>query len=176
MLKTIALVVVAAVVLLLGYAATRPDSFSVQRETVIAAPPARVFAQLDDFQRWRGWSPWEGLDPALRRSFSGPPAGPGAVYAWEGNKDVGKGRMEITDSQPPAKLTIRLDFIEPISAHNTAEFRLEPQGEGTRVTWVMFGPSPFLSKLMGVFFDMDKMIGKDFEAGLAKLKAVAEKP
>ncbi len=176
MLKTIALAVVALIVLLLGYAATRPDSFSVQREAVIAAPPAKVFAQLDDFQRWRDWSPWEGLDPALKRSFSGPPAGQGAVYAWEGNKDVGKGRMEITDVQPASKLTIQLDFIEPFAARNTAEFRLEPQGEGTKVVWVMSGPSPFITKLMGVFVDMDKMIGKDFEAGLAKLKSVAEKP
>lgn len=173
MLKIIAIVVV-LIAAVLGLAATRPDSFRVQRTAIIKAPPAKVFALLDDFRQWARWSPWEKLDPDLQRTFSGPPSGKGAIYEWTGNNKVGAGRMEITEPTPPNKLVIKLDFIMPFEGHNIAEFTLEPQGDGTQLTWAMHGPSPFVSKLMQVFVSMDALIGKDFEAGLANLKALAE--
>jgi len=175
MLKTIALVLALAVVAVLAYAATRPDTFRVQREATVRASPEEVFALVNDFHAWQAWSPWQKLDPAMKTTHGGAAAGKGAIYAWEGNSDVGKGRMELTASTPPSRITIQLDFLAPFEAHNTTEFLLEANGRGTNVTWVMHGPSPFLSKLMGVFVDMDAMIGKDFEQGLANLKAVAEK-
>ncbi len=159
---------------LLGYAATKPKQFRVQRATRIKAPASKVFSYLDDFHRWSVWSPWEKLDPALQRTYSGPERGMGAVYAWEGNRKVGKGRMEIIDVAPPSKLTVKLNFLAPFEAQNTAEFSLSPDGDGTEVTWAMYGPSPLLMRAMGAFMDMDKSIGKDFESGLANLKAAAE--
>lgn len=174
MLKTIALVVVVAIVAVLAYAATRPDSFSISRGTVIQAPPQKIAGFIDDFHRWGDWSPWEKMDPQMQRTHSGAARGPGAVYAWTGDK-VGAGRMEITEASP-ARVLIQLDFEKPMKAHNTAEFTLRPEGAGTRVDWTMRGASPYMSKLFGVFVDMDKMIGKDFEAGLASLKTAAEKP
>jgi uncharacterized protein YndB with AHSA1/START domain len=175
MLKKIALVIVVLIAAVLVYAATRPDSFSVQRSVTIQAPPEKVFAQINDFHAWQAWSPWEKRDPAMQRTYSGATAGQGAVYAWKGNSQVGAGRMEIIESVPSSKVGIKLDFIEPFEGHNMADFTLQPAGGATQVTWVMHGPSPFISKLMGVFVSMDSMIGKDFEAGLANLKAAAEK-
>ena len=175
MFKRILLVVVVLIGALLAYAATRPDSFRVERATVIKAPPAKVFALIDDFHQWAGWSPWEKLDPSMKRSHSGAASGKGAVYAWEGNGDVGAGRMEILETTAPSRVLIRLDFIKPFEARNTAEYTLRPEGEATRVTWAMYGPAPFVSKLMQVFVSMDAMIGKDFEQGLANLKALAER-
>ena len=169
--------IVLAVVLagVLGLAATQPDSFSVQRSTTIQARPDKIFPLVADFHRWADWSPWEALDPAMQRSHSGAPSGPGAVYSWDGNSAVGAGRMEVLAAQAPATVTIKLDFIRPFEGHNRTDFSFVPQGDATLVTWVMTGPTPFVSKLMQVFFSMDKLIGKDFEAGLAKMKAVAEK-
>jgi uncharacterized protein YndB with AHSA1/START domain len=175
MLKTLAIVVVIAIAGLLGFTATRPDSFSVQRTATIHAPADKVFGLINDFHRWGEWSPWEKLDPAMKRTFGGPAAGPGAVYQWTGNSKVGAGRMEILDAAPASKIEIKLDFIEPFEGHNIAEFTLAPQGENTDVVWTMRGPAPFISKLMGVFVSMDSMIGKDFEAGLANMKGAAEK-
>ncbi|MBP7660029.1 MAG: SRPBCC family protein [Burkholderiaceae bacterium] len=175
MFKRILLVVVVLIGALLAYAATRPDTFRVERATVIKAPPAKVFALIDDFHQWAGWSPWEKLDPSMKRSHSGAASGKGAVYAWEGNGDVGAGRMEILETTAPSRVLIRLDFIKPFEARNTAEYTLRPEGEATRVTWAMYGPAPFVSKLMQVFVSMDAMIGKDFEQGLANLKALAER-
>ena len=175
MFKRILLVVVVLIGALLAYAATRPDSFRVERATVIKAPPAKVFALIDDFRQWAGWSPWEKLDPAMKRTHSGAASGKGAVYAWEGNGDVGAGRMEILETTAPSRVLIRLDFIKPFEARNTAEYTLRPEGEATRVIWAMYGPAPFVSKLMQVFVSMDAMIGKDFEQGLANLKALAER-
>lgn len=169
----IAIILLAAAILV--YAATRPDSFRVQRTADIKAPPEKIFPHLDDLHAWAGWSPYEKKDPAMRRSFSGPAQGAGAAYTWEGNKEVGVGRMEILDTSPPSRLEIQLDFLKPFEAHNIVEFTLEPQADATRVTWAMHGPSPYLAKLMGLFFNMDKMVGGDFEAGLANLKAVAER-
>jgi hypothetical protein len=174
MLKIVA---IAAVVILAGilvYAATRPDSFRIERSAAIKAPPEKVFAQINDFKAWTAWSPWEKIDPALKRTYSGPQSGKGAAYAWEGNKDVGSGRMEITDAVPASKLTIKLDFFKPFEAHNTAEFTISRQGDATVVSWAMYGPSPYLSKLIGTFISMDRMIGGMFEQGLANLKKTSE--
>ena len=170
--------VVTAVVVLLGalliYAATQPDTFRIQRATSIKAPPERIFAVLNDFLRWDAWSPWEKKDPAMKRTFSAVTSGKGAVYAWEGNRDVGQGRMEIAESVAPSKVAIKLDFVKPFETHNIVEFTLEPKADSTNVTWTMQGPMPYISKLITVFVNMDSMVGKDFEAGLANLKAVAE--
>ena len=175
MLKTIAIVVVVAIVAILVYAATRPDDFRVQRSTSIKAPPEKIFALINDFHRWDSWSPWEKMDPAMKRTYSGTASGKGAMYAWQGNSKVGEGRMEIADASPPSKVTIKLDFVKPIEGHNTAEFTLLPDGDSTNVTWVMYGPSAYVAKVIGIFVSMDKMIGNDFETGLANMKAVAEK-
>ena len=175
MLKKAALVVAALVVVLLVYAATRPDTLHVERAAGVKAPPEEIFPLISDFHRWTSWSPYEKRDPAMKRTYSGAPQGKGAVYEWEGNSEVGQGRMEITDTADPSRVTIKLDFIKPIEGHNVAEFALVPQGGTTNVTWSMDGPSPYLGKLIGVFVNMDRMIGTDFEAGLANLKAIAEK-
>ena len=174
MLKAIALVVVAAIAGVLIYAATLPDTFRIERSATIGAPPEKVYAYLNDFHRWTAWSPWEKKDPAMQRTHSGAPAGKGAVYAWDGNSEVGQGRMEIVESTEPARVQIQLDFLKPFEAHNTADCALAPAAGGTQVTWAMHGPAPYLSKLMQVFVSMDRMVGPDFEAGLANLKRVAE--
>jgi hypothetical protein len=174
MIKKIGLVAMTLLAALLLFAATRPDSFSVERRTVVQAPAHKVQPLIADFHRWAEWSPWEKLDPAMKRTFGGTPSGVGATYAWQGNKDVGSGRMEVKGAGPD-KVSIQLDFIEPFEGHNTAEFILAPKDGGTEVRWVMFGPAPFVTKLMGVFVSMDTMIGKDFEKGLAQLKVAAEK-
>ncbi len=174
MLQTILIAVAVVVVGILAYAASRPDTFRLQRSTTITAAAEKVFPMIADFHEWIRWSPWEDRDPALKRTYSGPSSGTGAVYAWEGNKNVGVGRMEIMETTMPSRVAIKLDFLKPFEVHNIAEFTLEPAGGGTRVTWAMHGPSPFMMKLMGVFTSMDKMVGKDFEAGLAKMKAAAE--
>jgi hypothetical protein len=169
----VVLAIVIAVVLIL--AAAKPDTFSVQRGATMKAPPEKIFSLINDFHQWGKWSPWENRDPAMTRSFSGAESGQGAIYAWEGNKNVGSGRMEILDAATPSKITIKLDFLKPFEAHNMAEFTMLPQGDATSVNWVMHGPAPFLSKMMQVFMNMDQMIGKDFEAGLANLKGLAER-
>jgi uncharacterized protein YndB with AHSA1/START domain len=179
MIKTIALIVVGllavviAVVLIL--ALTKPDTFRVERTTSIKAPPEKIFPLLNDFQSWSAWSPYEKKDPAMKRTFSGPPSGKGAIYEWDGDKSVGQGRMEIMRSTPPSNVTLDLDFVKPFEAHNTVVFTLAPQGDSTTVTWAMQGPANFISKVMQVFINMDKMVGTDFEAGLANLKALAGK-
>ena len=178
MLKILAIVGVVLVVVVAGiliYAATKPNDFRVQRTLAIKAPPEKLFAMIADLHGWAAWSPYEKKDPAMKRSFAGAPSGKGAIYEWDGNKNVGKGRMEVLESTPPAKVVIKLDFFSPFEAHNTAEFTLVPQGDTTTVTWAMYGPSPYISKVMGTLMDMDKMIGTDFAAGLVNLKALAEK-
>jgi uncharacterized protein YndB with AHSA1/START domain len=175
MLKTIAIAAAVLIAGVLGYAATKPDSFRVERTASIDAPAGKIFPLIDDFHAWSAWSPYEKRDPAMKRTYSGREAGEGAVYEWDGNGDVGKGRMEITKASPPSKVVIKLDFEKPFEGHNTAEFTIEPKGAGTTVAWAMSGRAPFISKLMQVFIDFDKMIGKDFEAGLANLKAAAER-
>lgn len=172
----IILAIVIAIVLIL--ASTKPDTFSVERSVVVKAPAEKIFPLIGDFHQWANWSPWENKDPAMKRTFSGSKSGKGAVYAWDGNKNVGSGRMEILDASSPSKIIIKLDFFKPFEGHNTAEFSLRPQsdaGPATNINWVMHGPAPFMHRLMQVFMNFDKMIGKDFEAGLAKLKSLAEK-
>jgi len=175
MLKIIGIVVAVLLLAVLGLAMTKPDSFSVQRTAKINAPPEKIFPLINDFHSWGSWSPWEKLDPTMKRTHSGTESGKGAVYEWEGNAKVGTGRMEIVDATAPSKVAIKLDFLKPIEGHNIAEFTLEPQGGSTSVTWVMRGPATFLSKVIQVFVSMDSMVGKEFDTGLANLKAIAEK-
>ncbi|WAG80465.1 SRPBCC family protein [Metapseudomonas furukawaii] len=174
MFKASLAIIVVAILGVLGYAAISPDHFRIERTASIAAPPEKVFPLINDFQQWPAWSPWEKIDPTLKRSYSGPQAGVGAVYAWQGNNEVGTGRMEITGSEPASRVEIKLDFQMPFEAHNTAEFILSPENGGTRLTWTMYGPSPYTHRLMQVFFDMDDMVGSRFDQGLANLKAAAE--
>lgn len=172
MLGIIALVA-APIAGVLGYAATRPASFRIERSATIAAPAERILPLIEDFHRWQGWSPYEKLDPQMKKTFAGAASGRGAVYSWEGKK-AGIGRMEITDLSP-RRVVIKLDFEKPFRASNTAEFILQPAGGSTSVTWAMHGAQPFINKLVGVFIDLDQMVGKDFAAGLAGLKALAER-
>jgi uncharacterized protein YndB with AHSA1/START domain len=175
MLVTILVVLAVIIAALLIYAATRPKTFTVQRMATIQAPAQRVFPLINDFHNWPQWSPWEKLDPAMKKSIGGAPSGKGAVYEWEGNSKAGKGRMEILDSNAPSRIDIKLDFEKPFRSNNRTEFVLTPQNNATQVMWTMTGPSAFMMRLMGVFMNMDRMIGKDFEAGLATIKTLAEK-
>ena len=175
MIKTIAMVLALLIAALLMYAATKPDSFRIERSTTIKAPPEKIFALINDFHQWEAWSPWEKIDPALKRTYSGAANGVGAVYEWSGNKDIGQGRMEIVESVPSAKVMLKLDFVTPFEAHNKVDFTLAQQGDVTKVTQAMYGPSPYISKLMTIFFSMEKMVGKKYEEGLTNLKAIAEK-
>jgi hypothetical protein len=161
----------ALVVLVLVTAATRPDSFRVVRSRALPASAEQVLAQLHDFHHWAAWSPWEAIDPSMQRSYSGAASGPGAVYAWTGNGKAGAGRMEILEASS-SRVLIRIDFFKPFAAHNTVEFLLAPQAGSTQLTWAMYGPSPFVSKLMGLVLNMDRLIGKDFEKGLVNLQSV----
>lgn len=174
MLISIVVIVLVIVAVILLLAMTKPGSFRVERTEVIGAPPEDIFPLLNDFHRWSAWSPWEKLDPSMKRSFSGAPSGVGSVYEWDGNKKAGQGRMEITDSQPWSHIGINLDFLKPFKAHNITEFDLHQHGGGTELKWAMHGPSPFMTKLMMVFTTMDKLVGKDFDEGMANLKRVAE--
>jgi uncharacterized protein YndB with AHSA1/START domain len=171
----IAVLLAAAIAVVLFLASRKPDTLRVQRVASIEAPPENIFPLIADFHQWRAWSPYEDRDPNLQRSYSGAASGRGAVYAWEGNRQVGSGRMEILDAPPSSKVVIKLDFLKPFEAHNTAEFTFVPQGDTTNVTWLMHGPAPLLSKVMQVFMNMDNMIGKDFATGLANLKRLTEK-
>lgn len=174
MFKTIAIVLLLVVAVILILASTRPDTFRVQRSITIQAPPEKIFPQIDTLASWKSWSPYEKLDPAMQRSYAGPASGKGAVYAWDGNGKVGAGRMEIIESLPASSVVFKLDFVRPLEGHNTATFTLLPGADGTTVTWAMQGRAAYISKLMGLFFNMDDMIGKDFAAGLARLKTLSE--
>jgi uncharacterized protein YndB with AHSA1/START domain len=175
MFKKIAIVIAVLIAGVLIFAATKPDTFGVQRAASIKAPPEKIFSLINDFKRWDAWSPWEKKDPAMKRTFGAVTVGKGATYAWDGNKDVGQGSMEIVESVTPNKVALKLDFVKPFEAHNLVTFTLEPKGDATSVTWAMAGPTPYFAKIIHVFLDMDSMVGKDFEAGLAGLKAIAEK-
>jgi len=174
-LVIIAVILAIAIAAVLVLAATKPNTLRVQRSTSVKAPPERIFPLISDFHQWVTWSPYEQKDPAMKRTYSGAERGRGAVYAWDGDKNVGSGRMEILDVSAPSKIAIKLDFFKPFEGHNTAEFTMLPQGHVTYVTWLMHGPAPFTSKLMQVFINLDNIIGKDFEIGLANLKRLAEK-
>jgi hypothetical protein len=173
-LKIVLMVLAVAVAGVLALAATKPDHFSVQRSASIKAPPEKISATLSDFRGWQAWSPFERMDPAMKRSFSGAEKGKGAVYAWSGNSEAGAGRMEVTEASA-SWVALDLDFTKPMEAHNKVVFTLAAKGDSTEVTWAMNGPAPFVSKVVQVFCDMDSMIGKHFEDGLGNLKLVAEK-
>lgn len=150
------------------------DTYTVERSASIAAPPETIYRHLDDFRAWRGWSPWEEVDPDLERHYEGADSGVGAVYRWSGNRKAGRGRMEILEAEPPERLTVGLDFERPFRSSNTTTFTLRPTGVGTHVTWAMTGPRGRVMRLMGVFVDMDKLVGRDFEKGLARLAEVVD--
>lgn len=169
-LVALAVLVVAGVVVV----ATRPSEFRVTRTGTISAPPAVVFAQVNDFHKWEAWNPWGKLDPAMKQSYEGAPAGVGAVYTWAGNSQVGEGRMTLTESRPNELIRIKMEFLKPFAATSTAEFTFRPEGNGTAVTWSMEGQNNFMAKTMHLVMNMDRMIGGQFEKGLAAMKSVAE--
>lgn len=175
MLIPFVLSALAVVVVLLIVIALRPSSFTVTRSVVITAPPTRIFAQLEDFHAWAAWSPWERIDPACQRAFSGPVSGVGAGYYWLGNTKVGEGRMTITESRPGEHLGIDIEFIKPFAARNRVMFDLTTADGSSTVSWSMSGKSGFLFKAMGLVMNCDKMIGDQYEQGLAQLKAVSER-
>jgi uncharacterized protein YndB with AHSA1/START domain len=173
-LKPILFVVAAAVVLFVVVVALQPSEFRVARSTTISAPPAEVFAQVNDFHNWEAWSPWAKLDPTCKNTFEGAPSGTGAGFTWSGNDQVGEGRMTVTESRPNELIRIKLDFIRPFKSTCTAEFHFKPEGDQMAVTWSMFGENDFLAKAFCLFMNMDKVVGSDFEKGLAQMKAVTE--
>jgi Polyketide cyclase / dehydrase and lipid transport len=154
--------------------ATRPTEFRVTRTARIAAPPAAVFAQVNDFRKWDAWNPWAKIDPAMKQSYEGSPAGVGAVYTWIGNSQVGEGRMTLTESRPNELIRIKMEFFKPFAATSSAEFSFKPEGDQTVVTWGMEGRNNFMAKAVHLVMNMDRMIGGQFEKGLAQMKAVAE--
>lgn len=168
-------VVALLVALLIVVIGMRPTDFRITRQLAMAAPPGAVFPHVNELAKWQAWSPWEELDPDLKRMYEGPAAGEGARYAWSGNTKVGEGNMTITDSRPSELVRLRLEFIKPFAAINTSEFTFQPSAGGTLVVWNMLGRNNFMAKAFGLLMDMDKLIGKDFEKGLAKLKTLAEK-
>jgi glycerol-3-phosphate acyltransferase PlsY len=173
-LLVIAAIIVLAAVIVWILAARQPAVFAVERSIVVNAPPQRIHALINNFHNWGRWSPYEHRDPSLKRTFSGAGEGKGAVYDWEGNKNVGTGRMEILETDPSSNVTIKLDFLKPFEAHNKAEFLFHPQGNATSVTWRMSGPHMCMGRIMSVFMNFDRMVGKDFETGLVSLKQAAE--
>lgn len=174
MVSKILIGIAAVIAVLLIVVATRPSEFHIERSVAVAAPRETVFAHVDDFHSWSAWSPWEKLDPTMKRSFEGAPAGRGAGYSWIGNDKVGEGRMTIQESEKPSKIVIKLEFIKPWTATNQATFSFVPTPEGTKVTWAMDGQNSFMAKGASLFMDMDKLVGGDFEKGLAELKTIAE--
>ena len=151
------------------------DTYTVTRSLTIDAPAARIYEQIVNFHHWTSWSPWEGLDPGLRRTYSGAESGTGAIYMWSGNRKAGQGRMEITGTTEPSRVQIDLAFEKPFRSRRDTVFTIQPEGSGSRVTWLMTGKKTFMTRVMGIFTSMDKLIGPDFEKGLADLKSTAEK-
>jgi uncharacterized protein YndB with AHSA1/START domain len=174
MLKKILIVLALIIIVFLVVVALQPADFQVSRAATIAAPPATVFAQVNDFHKWAAWSPWEKLDPDIQRNYSGEPAGEGAAFSWSGNSDIGEGNMTITESRPDELVRLKLEFIKPMAGTSDTEFRFKPEGDGTHVTWTMSGKNGFVGKALCLFMSMDKMIGGQFEEGLASMKQVAE--
>ena len=177
MLKTVLLIVAAAIAALLIYAATKADSFRLSRSATIAAPPDKVFALINDLRQFNTWNPFAKMDPQQVMTYDAVTVGVGGAYTWQGEKS-GAGRMQIAESVPAQRVTARLDFTKPLEAHNTVDFTIAPQADGksSQVTWAMHGPAPYINQVMTIFFDMDKTVGGEFENGLANLKALAEKP
>ena len=176
MFKRILIVLVVIIAGFVAFAATRPGSYRVERSAKIDAPAAVVFAQLEDLKAWSAWSPWEGKDPLMTKTFEGPAKGVGAAYTWQGNDKVGEGKMTITDSRPPSNLKLRLEFIKPFAAVATTELTVQPDSAGSSsVLWAMEGTNNLIAKMFGLFMNMDTMIGNDFATGLANLRVIAEK-
>ncbi len=176
MLKKILLILAAAIVLFLVVAAFQPADFRISRKAVIPAPPAAVFAQINDFHKWQAWSPWAKLDPNAKNSFEGPESGVGSKFSWSGNNEVGEGSMKITSSKPGESVVMDLVFTKPFAATNLTEFTIKPEGAGTEVTWTMSGKNNFVGKAMGLIINCDKMVGTKFEEGFANLKSAVAKP
>ena len=173
-MKLVMRVVLILFFLLLGFIVTRPDTFHIERSTVIAAPPEKITASIADFHAWKDWSPWDHMDPEMKKSYDGTAGTPGSSYSWVGNDKVGQGKMTLTDVQPGQSVTIHLEFIKPFASTNTTTFMVSPQAEGAKVTWNMDGKNNLMSKTMSLFMNMDKMVGPDFEHGLAALKKMDE--
>ena len=179
MKKAILAILVVIVVLIAGLCvviATRPAEFVITRSATVNAPAAAVYNQINDFHKWEAWSPWAKIDPQMRVTYAGPRSGPGASYAWAGNSDVGEGRMTIIEAKQPELVKIDLEFIEPVASTSVTEFSLKPSGNATTVTWTMTTQNNFLGKAFSLVVDMDKMLGSDFEKGLAQLRTVVETP
>ncbi len=174
MLVKVLIGLVVIVIVLVRVVAGRPSEFRVGRTALISAPAPAVFAQVNDFHKWEAWNPWAKLDPAMKQAYEGAPAGPGAIYTWSGNHQVGEGRMTLTESRPSELIRVQLDFLKPFKATNTAEFTFRPEGDQTAVTWSMVGRKNFMAKALHLFMNMDRMIGGQFEKGLAQMKSVAE--
>jgi uncharacterized protein YndB with AHSA1/START domain len=172
---TVGGLLVLAVGLVLALAAAKPDVFEVRRSASIKAPPEKIYPLISDLRAFNSWSPYEKKDPAMKRTYSGAQSGKGAVYEWDGDSQVGAGRIAIADTTPPSNVSLELDMFKPFEAHNLVDFTLEPQGDQTKVTWAMRGKTPFMAKIVHVFLNMDRMVGDDFAAGLTNLKAIVEK-
>ncbi len=175
MLKLLGILIVVVVAGVLLFAASRPDTLSVTRSLSMKAPPEKIYALVNDLAKWQSWSPYEVKDPGMKRTLGAVTAGVGATYAWEGNKEVGQGEMAISRSTAPSLVSMQLHFIKPFEGRNQADFKMDAQGDSTLVTWHMHGPAPFINKLMGVFMNLDQMIGKDFEVGLKNIQTMVEK-
>lgn len=169
MFKRILLSLLAVVLLFAGYVATRPSEWRIVRSGHVAAPPSEVYPRIVDFRRWEAWSPWATLDPTMKITFDGQPGSPGSSYHWKGNEKVGEGQMTILTATPDRDVSIKLEFVKPWPQVSTTDFHLEPAGDGTQVTWSMYGTHDFVGKLAAVFMNMDKLVGGDFEKGLAKM-------
>lgn len=174
MFKKILIGLAAVIVILLVVIAMQPPEYKIERSATINAPPATVYGNVNSFHKWQVWSPWEKLDPAMKRTIDGPESGTGAKYHWTGNKEVGEGKMEITESKPAELVKIKLDFIKPMEGTSDTLFTFTPEGSGTKVTWTMSGKNNFVGKACSLVMNMEKMVGKDFEKGLAQMKAVSE--
>jgi len=174
MLKKIFIALAVIVAVFIGMVAMQPSEFRIVRTAIISAPAAAIFAQVNDFHKWEAWSPYEKLDPAMKRTYEGAPVGTGAIYTWAGNSDVGEGRTTIIESRPNELIQIKLEMFKPFAVTNTAEFTFKPESDQTAVTWSLTGKNNFIAKGIGLFMNMDKMVGDQFEQGLADLKSVVE--
>jgi uncharacterized protein YndB with AHSA1/START domain len=174
MLKTVGIILVVLLGALLLMASRQPDAFAIERSVVVSVPAEVIYPKIADLHQWSAWSPYDKLDPQMKKVFNGTPGAAGASMYWSGNAKAGEGTMTVRELMPPSKITIQLDMLKPIEGHNVVEFNLEPTDGGTRVTWAMRGPNSYLSKVVGLFMNMDTMIGTDFEDGLASLKMQAE--
>lgn len=174
MLKKILIALVVIVVVFVVVVALQPAEFRIERSTAISAPAPAVFAQVNDFHKWEAWNPWGKIDPAMKQNYDGAPAGTGAIYTWAGNNEVGEGRMTVVESRPNELIRIKLEFFKPFAATNTAEFSFKPEASQTAVTWSMTGEKNFMAKAVHLFMNMDKMVGSQFEKGLASMKSIVE--